>query len=698
MGLTSLHLWVKSMSDKLFSTVAVTTSFNDGEQPTAAKLNTITAQLKRSVTFLEKAIGDLSGDSWPYSSASQTKLSDAWGRDHSTGVALSGAEERSLDIASIGRLVGPASNLNPRQVDLGDSTLVEVIPVGVHEFSTRFPIDGTISGSNPLITDPSLTIYVTTGELTDTGQYAVTPGGKVFCFDATDGGSISYNTDPRSYGGGLNHQGATFNVIPDPNQLTSGGDGCSLSGEDSFGRRTVTLPVATAQQSNVAGDSISLDVIDPNYNHQLELPAVLSSLSAEDVIPGGFLYLKNFSTGEVYKDAVYYYVDTTSYLVGDVDLDEAVSLGHKFQTITVGSNITSAIDDLRQKHMHSHDRSFGEPYVDVTSIAGQYALAGEQGPYTQSEMPGNYFAQYLHRDGFSAQDDHLNDHNIMRGDLVLGINQNEADPGFRYDIDGTTVNLAFGHLTGFRFIKQTVFDDQYLYLKAANNIGDGAFSVEPVTIFQNGLQGYGNVPAAAYPDTSISSLNNSATVDVAYSSGLMAKHPGVDKWEYGSSLDSLAGDYSTDGEWRAPTFCVYYWAEKTVEFVAVATLGSLTLAVPIELDPNIEADEILSITAMVKGSSTDARWTTLFKEAWITIGNGMAGWDTSDDLPLYTATLSGQSGLALNRSNNKVYLSIGRDVLTSDAVVTYPLTAAIDYLLDVKITIISARNNGPSLE
>ena len=682
------------MSDKLFSTVAVTTSFVDGEQPTAAKLSTIAAQLKRTALFLERAVGDLDGESWPYSSSSQTRLSDSHGHDRTTGVALTGTEERSLDIASLGRLIGPASNINPRQADQGDATLSEVIPVGVHEFSTRFPIAGTISGSNPGISDGALTTYVASGELAAAGEYTVTSEGKVFCWSETTGGAVTYNTDPRSYGGGANNPGATFNVIPDPNQLTSGGDGCSLSSEDSFGRRTVTLPLITHQQSNILGDSAVLDLIDPNYNFLPTLPGVLGDLAAEDVIPSGFLYLKNFSTGEVYKDATYYYVDSVSYLIGDVDLDEAVSLGHKFQTVTTGSSITSAIDDLRQKHMHSHDRSFGEPFIDISSISGQYAEAGSKGPYTQSSMPGNPFAQYLHRDGWSSTDDYLNDQNVMRGDLVLGITSVESDPGERYNLDGTTVKLVFGHQNGFRFIKQDVTPDRYLYLKASDNAdGESYFIVDPQTQFQEGLQSYGNVGAAPYPDSAVHVIGNTSTTLVAYSTGLLAGDDGVSKWEYASPLDTLLSDFSTDAEWKRPVFQVYHYSDKTVEFAVDTTGGNFYLVTPIELD-YVPSDTVLSISVMVKGSPSDSKWNDVFLDSWSSIGSGLAYWDSSDNPgPLSTSEIA---GVSINRNNEKIYINIGKNAIFGAW--PSPTTTADTWLMDIKIHIVAVRNGSPVLE
>jgi hypothetical protein len=429
------------MSDKLKQSISVVPEFVEGETPSPAKLNAIGAQLELAASQLELAIGDIRGDSWPYTAASTTKLGQEWGRARTSNTALSGAVERFLDIANVGRLIGPASNLNPHM--LGATTITEPIPVGVHEFSLRYPVSGTIDITNPdLSADPSLTIFVGTKSALDTaGQYTVDSTGKVFCVTATAGGNAVYTTDPAAYAGGLNPQGASFNVIPDPNQLASGSD-IAITGPVS-GVYTLTLPTVTQQQRDINGSTTVLDGEDVNYLVQLELPEILqSSLVAGNEIPTGFLFLKNYTTGEAYVDGVYKYNNASTLTVENVDLAAAISAGHKFVVVTIGSDITTAIDDLRQKGFHSHDRTFGEPFVELEGITGFISEPGASGPFVPSANDSNFAPQYLHRDGWrSGVDQNLNDENVMRGDLVLGLSG--GSPG-SYTGSGETFRIAFG--------------------------------------------------------------------------------------------------------------------------------------------------------------------------------------------------------------------------------------------------------------
>jgi hypothetical protein len=409
------------MADELKSGFSVTINFAEGEILSPAKLTAITAQLKKVAEELEAAAGDIHGDSWPYTAASTTTLSPAWGREADSVAALDGGPERKLDIANIGRAIGPMSNLNPTMLS-GSQSITEVVPVGVHEFSLRYPVEGivlAVTSTDAAHVDMKLAPYL----IVNSGDWAVTQAGKVFSYDATSGGTITYTTNPEKWNGGKNYSIAEFNVIPDINQLNVG-NGVSLSALDVNGRRVASFPVITQQQTNVDHDSTTLGTEDMNYGQIARLPKVLvDNLTAGDEIPAGFLYLKNYTTGEVYTEGVYYYNDENSIELSDIDLVSAIAAGHKFCVITVGTDITTSIDDLRNKTRHSHDRTHGEPFVDVDGITGIHASgsATNSKVFVPSNMPGNFAPQYLHRDGwYSGNDDNANENNIMRGHLVLG--------------------------------------------------------------------------------------------------------------------------------------------------------------------------------------------------------------------------------------------------------------------------------------
>lgn len=483
------------MGDKLKTGIAVVPVFVEGEQPLAPKLNSLGAQLRRATQELEQATGDLRGQSWPYTPTSETTLSLAQGRRRTANSALSGASERHLDIANIARLIGPASNLNPRSLP-GATWITEPVPIGVHEFELRVVPSGTINGTNPAFTDTGVfaSFKATKSDLAAAGDYHVSDKGVVYCATVSAGGTVTYAHNPVLQFGGMSYQGATFNVIPDPNQIGLG-SGLAISAKDGNGRYPITLPTITHQQSDITGTTVALDDEDPNYLQQLYLPAVLTSnLTAGEEIPAGFVYLKNYTTNELLDDAVFYYDTNSTLLAGNIEIDNALSAGDDFILITVGTDITSSIDDLRIKQNHTHDRTFGEPLVNIVGLGGILAQASNTGPFVPSEIPGNFAPQYLHRDGWrSGVDANFNDQNIMRGDLGFGLVTDT--PGSNYNVTGETYGINFGSDTTRNRIYRDADND---IVFESGSTGGRGFRFTPgapggvksaVAVFENGIRG-----------------------------------------------------------------------------------------------------------------------------------------------------------------------------------------------------------------
>ena len=402
------------MSDKLKPGVLVATTFVDGENVQANKLNSITAQLKNATRALEKAVGDIHSDSYPYSSTNTDKLSGAWGSNASG--ALTDAPQRDLDIVNLGRLIGPASNLNPSEI--GTGWITEDVPVGVHQFCLNYVPNGVadVDFSDTVTFDDRVAIDA----LAASGEYHVTQYGQVYCVTETTGGTVTYPVDFNNQYGGNSYINSSFNVIPDVNQLENG-DGCTIDAIDSDGRHLITLPEATHYHSSI-DEEVILTAQDALFEKQLELPFVLTEVYvAGEQIPEGFLFLKNYTKNIVYKNASYYYVSETEIEVSGLDLTDDIVEGDVFCIITVGTDITTTLADLRLKSKHTHNRKYGEPMVPVESITGMVAYEGNKGLFIPSENLSNFAPQYLHRDGYvSGVDTGLNDANVMRGDLGLG--------------------------------------------------------------------------------------------------------------------------------------------------------------------------------------------------------------------------------------------------------------------------------------
>ena len=486
------------MADKKKSGVSVVPEFVDGEQPTADKFNAIGSQLKRAVYVLEKAVGDVWNESDPYAEAddsgliSENRLTLPWGRriDSSSGSInpVAGADTigRRLDIVSLARLIGPASNLNPSVLSEGHQSglspseeqiaLIEdeycLHQDDVHELYLRYPPLGfDASGSMPAHSDYPITFSDSVtfsnqvediADLDGPGDFMVTRSGRVMLFGNLAGASedltVTYYTSPANWGGGPNYIGAGWNVIPDPNQLSNATSAseCVTITDAGDGTYMASLPNSVIhQQSDILNASSELDPgYDINANARYKLPmvirAVCGSSDMDDpdeegiagvAIPEGMLYLRNHTTGQLYSDAVYYYNNDTTIQIGNVDLEEEITNGDYFCIITVGTDITSSIDDIRRKvFQHSHDREFGETPVHVRSLAGRTEgsstnLGGTyKGPYLPSSVPANWFPQYLHREGYTGNDDPNTDRNVMRGNLVIGV-QGTADD----DSDGKRV-------------------------------------------------------------------------------------------------------------------------------------------------------------------------------------------------------------------------------------------------------------------
>lgn len=515
------------MADKLRQLVSQFVEFVDGERPTATKFNALSAQTRRGFEALEYAIGDLQNQSWANSTAMLTipygtkwhqplflatvdfepTLSDPEEKKKVLGASDLG---RPLDIVNLARLIGPASNLNPQVLTQGSQVIKEVIcesdswgskAIPPHtsqrafkrnQYALRYP--PAFNADNPYQSfgvvkfygPGSETIFQTSrirqSDIRKAGDYHVSSDGIITTYLPMDGQiTCEYTTDSLQWGGGSSHMGSTFNVIPDPNQLISaGGEGVGVTGPTLEGSYMITLPVITHQQKNFDGSDTELsNEQDYNTNLQLTLPEWLTGEDSTgqalfqpgDIIPQGSIYLKCIDTNEIYNDAQYIYDTEKTLQVRNVDLGDN-GCGLTFCLITVGTDITTAIDDVRRKQFqHSHDRRFGEPFIHITSIVGQLDQGdrgsgnGEDhgtsrgGPYFPSKIPCDYFPQYLHRDGFRYSVGDFNtksanlfgeneqsmspasNANALRGSLILGTRSVAGTEGrefnYGFNPDGT---------------------------------------------------------------------------------------------------------------------------------------------------------------------------------------------------------------------------------------------------------------------
>jgi hypothetical protein len=400
------------MADKFKKTLPVRIRFSDGEVITGAKLNTVMSSLERSLYLLEKAIGDLDDQSYPYFASADT-LSQASGRNSSEGVVGS---DRKLEIANLARLVGPASALNPihiTDVSYAETEVTETVPSTGNVFVFKY-VPNTATTA-PAFSDAAVfQTFVASSALNAAGEYCITSTGEVYTYSTMNGGTVTYYADV-----GMENTGdamadptwSTYNVIPDQNQTVK----CTAVGPTS-GLYTITLPTATHSVVDDAGSDQTLGVSDLSYGVRLRLPMVLQDLVSGTEIPEGFLYLRDDDTGVTYKDAQYYSYNTYEFKIGGVTLDTS----HRFTVLTIGSNITETLLDLKLK-LWKLRRGRDDNALFPASQLVKGIGAGRKEIYGPSEVPYNFFPQYLHRDGwFDSDDDSNKNHqNGMRGDLVL---------------------------------------------------------------------------------------------------------------------------------------------------------------------------------------------------------------------------------------------------------------------------------------
>lgn len=455
------------MSDKKKTEVSVMPEFVSGEQPTAAKFNAMGSLIKRESFVLEKAIGDIWGESEPYSTYSSNLLSIPLFQSSVRNILTNASDlhGRGLDIASLGRAIGPMSKLNPKILTdglndtYGDlSNIVETIGANPgFQYSLRYKP----SGSSFVFSDTA--VFATpkpVEDLKNAGDYAIDQNkGIIYTVsEIVTGSTIAYSVKPSEWSGGSSYTGSSFNTIPDINQI--GVDDLIIS-QPIGSVYEITFPEISIQGANYDESSTALNENDINHLGKYKLPASIiavcggdyltgSGAVSDSIIPEGMIYLRNMTTGEIHSDGVYYYNNDHSIKVANVTLD----LNDNYYLITTGTDITSSIEDLGKKQFkHKHSREFGEPLVSVKDLDEIYDDRPTSGNYVPSTIPGNHFSQYLHRDGFnglseSQESAMLNDHNSMRGTLLMGKDRISYSGTFTsgdYLKGGSSFPIVFGY-------------------------------------------------------------------------------------------------------------------------------------------------------------------------------------------------------------------------------------------------------------
>jgi|SRR6056300_264477 len=401
------------MADRLKTFTSNLIRFAAGERPSADKFNAANEYLGRNIRDIFKAIGDMYGQGYPHLIDGETHLTGKW-NPHQVG----GDEGRALDIVNLARLIGPASNLNPKQLyENSVERIEEIIPAGVGEYQTKFPFKTSVGLA---ISIEGYAEILGINNFTNNNQFKVSYNKNTIYFSeiTTSELTVIYRTEPKLYQGGGNYLYAGFNVIPDPNQASKL-EIISDPNDPTSYRLNWSETTIEAQQSGLIDLNTTSTAGEWNEGKTATLPRWMwigddPLFSTGTIIPEGFLYVKNLTTNECYLSATYTFLDQTSIKISGVTL----CLTDEYQIVTVGTDITTSIDDLRNKWFnHRHDGSFGEPRISVKDLVGKYL---ESADFEESSIADNDFPMYLHRKGYQEDNSRRNANNAMLGDIVMG--------------------------------------------------------------------------------------------------------------------------------------------------------------------------------------------------------------------------------------------------------------------------------------
>ena len=488
------------MSDKLRSVYPIAIEFYDGEQPPANKLNGVSKQARNGLSIVEYAIGDLwnqSGDS-----------------------LFSNDIHAPLMIPNLARYVGSPKNLSPYIPNLKETsnyikyTHIFTNEAGLQTARLPFPVhtDSTFNWS------PSFPARYPTPEVSPdlvvsaSTWYIDRSTGDIFTYDpltATD--ALTYWTGYTDDNGaeckgvyGDLGEGKTFNIIPDPDTVTSylykSVKIKHITGDDYH----IFLPPRGPLNTRIVDGSPQDDEhgLSNTYNYggtsspfgfwlddsnaapttdgagashyRYKLPKLITDHQSNGcALPTGFLYLYDDVYNKTIIEGVTFYADPSSvnsytlvarganltswlstvgvtpYPSANLTSDLHSSTYYPpngLKLITVGTSLSEAFTSLMKQflnHDHSSQGSLVPKMVDHGKLNNLFHR-GYTAPYfLPSQLPNDDHPQYLHRRGWTDSRD--ND-NAMLGHLILAAS--EEDGGSFLNLTKTSNKLYFGSTSG----------------------------------------------------------------------------------------------------------------------------------------------------------------------------------------------------------------------------------------------------------
>jgi hypothetical protein len=472
------------MTDKLRSVASLVITMENGENPSAAKFNAISNQVRSATNVLEKAIGDL----WNQSGDSLTV-------------------SYPLQIPNLARSLGQMKYMNPCLYPV-DEDFVYVDNVGAkyenqNEFYFQFKpktlssVSVNDSGGGALVTR-----VTNKSDVDGTGDYWVdSSNGKIISFNAiSSSAEVQYTVDSTDW----NIRDYTFpSVIPDPRQNDFTACRVSTSGGKYYLHLPPRLPLLL-DFDNGAFDDWSLPdrypsssdlsdnydtavaavgskklwqspgvnaLEDAFYRYPLpkEIKDNLSSLNVGDSLPFGFLYLWDRTSGTIIADAVFRktsddwvfeiesaYIDFSGKVSGS-EVEQSYN-GTNYSVIAVGSPVSRSfwtLTNAMMNHTHGNEGEFSSlmshsNLLDLNPPTSDYSGHSSTYPtdvpaWAPSRWSNDDHISLLSRAGsqgtVGGRNRDVND-NAMLGDFVLA--STAADSGNYLNILADSNRLYFG--------------------------------------------------------------------------------------------------------------------------------------------------------------------------------------------------------------------------------------------------------------
>jgi hypothetical protein len=451
--------------DQMQDVFPVAFDFVKGEQPTAIKLTGWVKQTDTAFARMTKAVGD----PWEYTAHSST----------------SGAYFLSPDRlaqASLARIIGPSDYVSPRGGSFQEAvaSVTVSLPAYRNTWNVGFPLvkltsdmlpsDAGMSKISKLMWTSEIvatvapsglfTTEVAAADLVQsTGQFYVDYyTGSITTYDVATSAITLTISNLHMLGPGV--PWGTSNIIPHWNSSTtlcwvtqvSTGSGTTLY--------NVALPtVVSGSRDTGLGNSLLGAVADADTSvanipqwgvpisggtAQYRMPVSLTNnLSTGDLIPDGFMYVWDESTGRIVPQTEFIYQDATNVRVQTPT--GWLTEGGTVRLILTGTSLAEAVHHLMSvqregRHLglstgqHQDTLHYMVPISHhdlVDSFSGSIPSSTTEPTkycYRESSYPINPHPQYIHRAGYMEDDEAGNSGNAMRGWL-----------GFagRYDVDST---------------------------------------------------------------------------------------------------------------------------------------------------------------------------------------------------------------------------------------------------------------------